>query len=304
MDVDQQIQDLQAQFQQQAQALALLQQQAAQVLPPVIPAPVATPFALTPATANQDDIDLTSATGIKLYKTITLPLETKFDGSPGKLLSFMDNLHQKASCFGWNQELLAISNQHPANPQQRNLLTNHHMLMMENVQVHAAAYIGTQTRQAQNASMMYEFLRDSMTEGVCTRMSTDATKYTVQGTEDGPCYLKAILITIYVETKATNYHLRQKIHRLSKTMVDLNHNVADFNNHVMEIVQDFASGGETLDDLIVYVFEAYLQVTDNTFNWYIERKKETYDDGMEDITADALMDMGFTKYNQLKQSDK
>jgi hypothetical protein len=53
-----------------------------------------------------------------------------------------------------------------------------------------------------------------MTEGIRARMSTDPTKYTVLGTEDGPCYLKAVLNKLYVETNSTNYYLRQKPFRL------------------------------------------------------------------------------------------
>jgi hypothetical protein len=47
----------------------------------------------------------------------------------------------------------------------------------------------------------------------------------------------------------------------------------------------------------------YLKVKDNVFNqYYIECKKETYDDGSEEITVDALVDMALTKYNQFKQN--
>ena len=39
------------------------------------------PFALSPALANTNAIDLYSASGIKLYKSIIAPLDHKFDGS-------------------------------------------------------------------------------------------------------------------------------------------------------------------------------------------------------------------------------
>jgi hypothetical protein len=86
--------------------------------------------------------------GIKLYKAITTPLDTKFDGSSAKLLAFLDDNEQKALRYGWTDHLLSISNQDPVNPQNRNLVQQHRMLTIENVQNHAAAYIGTQTRLA------------------------------------------------------------------------------------------------------------------------------------------------------------
>jgi hypothetical protein len=270
------------------------------------PAPVqnpAGPFALTPAMATQDVIDYTTSTGIKLYKTIITPNETKFDGSSGKLLAFLDDIEQKALRYGWNTNLLSISNQ--ANPPIRfNLLQSHRRLTIENVQAHARTYIGTQTRLAQDASMMYEFLRDSLTEGARARLATESAKYTIEGVRDGPSYLKTLLVKFYVETKATNFHIRQKLQRLPAKIVELKYNVATFNDYVMELVQDLAGGGETLDDLIVYLFDSYLQVTDEAFKRYIERKKEVYDEGTEELTVGTLMDLALVKYNQITQADE
>jgi hypothetical protein len=67
-------------------------------------------------------------------------------------------------------------------------------------------------------------------------------------------------------------------------------------------VQDLAAGGETSSNLIVYVFNSYLKVKDTAFVRYIERKKEAYDDGSEDISVETLMDLALIKFNQLKQA--
>jgi hypothetical protein len=150
--------------------------------------------------------------------------------------------------------------------------------------------------------MMYEFLCDSLSEGARARLATESSKYTINGVRDGPTYLKTLLVKFYVETKATNFHIRQKLQRLPNKIVELKYNVATFNDYVMELVQDLAGGGETSDDLIVYLFESYLQVTDETFKRYIERKKEVYDEGSEDITVSTLMDLALVKYNQLSQA--
>jgi hypothetical protein len=92
--LEQQLQALQTQLAAQtaqiAQQAAQLVQQAAH---PVAPQPVQPrPFALTPALANQNVIDLASAQGIKLYKSITTPLDNKFDGTSRELVLFMDEL--------------------------------------------------------------------------------------------------------------------------------------------------------------------------------------------------------------------
>jgi hypothetical protein len=91
------------------------------------------------------------------------------------------------------------------------------MLTLENVHVHAATYVGQPTHQAQDASWMYEFLRDSLTDVARTRVALRLTRFTIlQGTLDRPSsYLKTILImTFYVKTNATNFFLREQLHSL------------------------------------------------------------------------------------------
>jgi hypothetical protein len=286
-----QVANLQAQLDAQAQVQPSVQ----------APVPVG-PFALTPARANQDVINLTKTNGIKLYKAITMPLEIKFDGSSNKLLQFLDDVRQKASNYGWNNALLSISDQDAVNPQNHNLLHHHHMLSSENICAHASYYVQTQTRLAQDSLMMYEFLRDSLTSRARARLSTDAGKYLVNGTEDGPCYLKNLLNKFYVKTRATNFHLRQKLQNFPTMITELKFDIAAFNDLVRELVQDLAAGGETSSDLIVYVFNSYLKAKDTAFIRYIECKKEAYDDGSEDISVETLMDLALIKFNQLKQA--
>ena len=125
----QQLQQQQALIQQLLQA----QQQAqAPVVPPQAPA---VPFALTPAQAIMDIIDLTETAGIKLHKAVTAPLATPFDGSPQKLASFLEDVKQHATDCGWMAAdgLLIINNQDPVNPHDYNLITHHCMLSLENV---------------------------------------------------------------------------------------------------------------------------------------------------------------------------
>jgi hypothetical protein len=150
--------------------------------------------------------------------------------------------------------------------------------------------------------MMYEFLRDSLTDEARIRISVEATKFEINGTRDGPCYLKVILMKFYVETNATNFYLRQSLLQLPKKMEELKSNVPAFNDHVQAITVDLAAGGQESSDLLVYLFLAYLTIKDSNFKRFIERKKEDYDDGKETITANTLMDQALNKFNQLTQA--
>jgi hypothetical protein len=292
-----QLQTLQTQL---TAATAQIAQQAQQVAQPAAPQPPQPgPFALTPALANQNVIDLASPQGIKLYKAITTPLATKFDGSSRKLVLFMDELRHKADEYGWNHTLLSVSDQHPVTPTVRNLLVHHRLITMANVRAHATTYIGTQERVAQDSHMMYRFLTDSLSEGARSRMANEHAQYNINGIPDGPCYLKAILVTYFVETIATNFVLRQKLQALPDAMEKLEYNVGDFNSYVNEQVQNLAHGGEDTTDLMVNLFAAYEKVNDETFRTYIAHKKESYEDGSLQLNATSLMNLARTKYNLL-----
>jgi hypothetical protein len=61
----------------------------------------------------------------------------------------------------------------------------------------------------------------------------------------------------YVETKATNFHLHQKLRRLTTS----------YREGIEGIVQDLAAGSrETSTDLMVCLFDAYKSVEDTAFH--------------------------------------
>ena len=215
----------------------------------------------------------------------------------------MDELRRKADESGWNQDLLRISDQHLVTPTLRNLLSFHRMIDIKDVQAHARAYIGTQSRLAQDSKMMYDFLQGSLTSGAKRRMALQHFEYDINGTPDGPCYLKALLAIYFVETIATNMVLREQLIDLPKAMQKCKSNVDAFNIYVNEITMNLTSGGESSSDMLVYLFKGYREVKDANFLTYMAHKKEAYEDGTLPLTPLTLMSLALTKYNLL-QSQK
>jgi hypothetical protein len=298
----QQLQDQQALLQAQAQQLNALQAQVNQPQANVPPAPPAPPvFALTPALAQTGIINYMDSSGIKLHKSIITPLTMLYDGTASKMAAFLEDVKQRASASGWDTALLTMSNQ-GAPATDYHLITSHRMLTIENVRAHAATYIGQQNRLAQDSYLMYEFLRDSLTDAAHARVGLEATKYVINGTEDGPCYLKVILMKFYVETNATNFFLHQSLIGLPKKITELKSDIPAFNQYVQDTVKELAAGGETSTDLLVYLFLAYMAVEDKEFVDFIKRQKQDYDDGKENITVEVLMDRALNRHNQLVQS--
>jgi hypothetical protein len=99
------------------------------------------------------------------------------------------------------------------------------MLSLENVRAHAIAYMNQPLRVAHDAAWMYKFLRESLMESARTRVTLQSERYTVNGSPDGPAYLKVILLTFYVKMNATDFHLRELLHNLPKKIKDLKSDV-------------------------------------------------------------------------------
>jgi hypothetical protein len=279
------------------------QQALINAIPGQPPAPGA--FALTPALAFQDVIDYSTSSGLKLYKAATTPMDPPYNGTAANLSLFLEAIKKRATNFGWTG-ILTISDQAQPTPSDRDLITQHRMLSIDNVQ-HAARnnYLGQQTRDAQSSHLLFEFLYESLDEATKKTMMTESSKYmlTVNNTtyKDGPSFLKAILLKVSVETNATDFHIRENLHELPAKIKELDYNIQAFNDYVKVQVTDLAAGGQETTDLLVYLFLSYESVKDDDFQQYIKRKKEEYDEGTP-ITPNALMDLALVKYNQLNQS--
>jgi hypothetical protein len=131
-------------------------------------------------------------------------------------------------------------------------------------------------------------------------MANEHAQYDINGTPDGPCYLKALLITYFVETIATNYVLRQKLQALPAAMKRLKYNISNFNSYVNELTLNLSQGGEGTTDMMVNLFTAYESVKDANFHTYIAHKKEAYEEGSTEINPHSLMTLALAKYNLLQ----
>ena len=120
------------------------------------------------------------ALGVKLQKTITMPLTALYNGSVGTLALLLDEVQHHMTDSGWNQDLLTISDQHvPA--MQHHLITIHRLLTLKNICHHAMQYIWQPTHMAQDAAMMFAFLCNSLTSDAHAQVTLEADKYTIDG---------------------------------------------------------------------------------------------------------------------------
>ena len=261
-------------------------------------------FATTPAEANDQPLDMSSAIGQKFFKTATEPLATPFDGTTQGLRLFLYFVAQRAELQNWSN-IITIPD---ANGVDRDLLKDHRLLTLADVRAHAATYLLNQDRRAQDSRMMYVFLLKSISQEAQNRMVPDDASFrvTTENIPSGPAYLKVLLTEFAAATNATSYHIRENLHNLPKKMKSLNDDIERFNTYVKVQLADLAAGGQSTMDLIVFLFTSYLSVKDSEFVEYIKLKKSAYDEsppGANTITPEALMSMALSKYHQLKQAN-
>jgi hypothetical protein len=82
-------------------------------------------------------------------------------------------------------------------------------------------------------------------------------------------------------------------------MSTIDSNIELFNQHVKVNLDGLTARGESIDDLTINLFKAYLCVTDRDFVRYMRNKKDAYDDG-EYFTIEQLLTMSLIKFQILK----
>jgi len=127
----------------------------AAVLPPgmnpQVAAAAAPIFALSPARLNPDEfIDYSTSAGQKLFSKVTTYLEYTFDVEEESIQTFIETLSNRAVMAGWNSgvtNILTIS--------QKNLLSQHGTITLQEVRDDALTYVQEHNRKAQNSYQMY-----------------------------------------------------------------------------------------------------------------------------------------------------
>ena len=264
--------------------------------PPAPPAPLAPPaFALGPgrshAVLDYDDPN-TGATATKLYNKAISPLEEKFDGEADNLAVFLASVRDRARRFNW-QRLITV----PINDgTTRNLLTHYGQVSLENTRTHAASYVNTPTRDAQDNDMFYYFLSDSLTNEFRTTVLLYADMYTVTNVPVASSLLKQIIVLTRIDNPASTMHIRETLIESRSKLMSMKGNITEFNQWVRKQTGRLHAREQEAVDLLYYLWKAYKAAPYEEFVTYIKDLKSQADDGWASFTAEDLMTRAENKY--------
>ena len=204
----------------------------------------------------------------------------------------MKSIADRAKSFGWDN-ILNIVDSHRNT---RSLLYNYGQLNTEEVRTHARNHWTSQhTRDAQNAEMLYHFLFESLDENFKATVWLKNYNYQVTmgtyTTEDGPCLLKQIIVSTFVDTRATTSQIQESLVDMSQQLGAHKGNITKFNKWVEEQVAILHSRGEEAHDLLTYLWKTYQKAPDAKFMEYIQNLCNDFITGKSDFTAQELMNL-------------
>lgn len=271
------------------------------------------PFALTPAEAITDVIDFLSASGGKLYRAATQKLDDEpFDCSTERLHAFLDQINDRSTRYGWINTILHMHAKGANDPDPEvYLIDSFGQVSMTYVREHVLTYLFTQTREAQDDSMLYYCLKSSLSPEAMNKILTSKEKYMVADPNDptivktsGVLLLKLIISESHVDTNATATTIRLHLSQLDKYMVSVNSDIEKFNQYVARNVQMLQALGQTSNDLLTNIFKGYHCVQDQGFLEWIRLKETEYEDGADYFTPAYLMNKGLNRFKTLKQKEQ
>jgi len=285
------IQLLQEQIQQLQQQLQAVQAQQVpggqqQQQPP--PAPVV--FAREPAQANQAGLlNFADRNDIEFHKNGSKALPgDAYDGT--KMHMWLNKVESRAISLGMTR-ILTFDNE---------LLTRRYgEITKEQVRTAALEYQAAQGRDAQNSSILFNFLDASITDTVRARVNTDPGRFilpvpgpvpgTLVNVNDGVCYLKTIIDYTYTNTLSTAAAARYALFSLDAYMAKLQKNdITKFNDYVKDQLHELAACGQTTNDLVMNLFKGYFKCRDKHFNRWLERIRDDYITRVIDINPNGL----------------
>ena len=267
---------------------------------PVAPVVAAIPFALTPAVAIDGIVDYTTSEGRKLYNSASYKLEEElYDCKPDGLYQFLQSLSTRAQEFGWdnipNGILMVPSDSDNMLSEGENLIDNYGKISLEDIRIYEESYLTLPCRPAQDSFMLFKCLMNSITKTGKDKVTIWKAQYTVNTHASGNLLLKIIIRESHLDTNATTSNIRTKLSNLDTYVMTIGCDITKFNGYVKLLTESLAARGESMNDLLEFLFKGYGAVPDTEFTAYIKRKLENYEEGHKTIPED-LMTLAGNKY--------
>ena len=156
--------------------------------------------------------------------------------------------------------------------------------------------------------MLYHFLFESLDENFKATILLKNHNYQVTmgtyTTEDGPCLLRQIIVSTFVDTRAMASQIHESFVDMTQQLEAQKGNITKFNEWVEEQVAILQSRGEEAHDLLTYLWKTYQKAPDAKFIEYIQNLCNDFITGKSDFTVQELMNLVDTMYKARVQMNE
>jgi hypothetical protein len=268
---------------------------------PLPPTPIRSSAIRVASSIFDQEIDLASKEGARLYQIGSEALPVSFSGLGKDLRMFVNGLANRAKKCMWSKEIMEIVVQ----GETLHLLKDYGRIPMSVLKAERAARQGrivttqAEARSSIDSAMMFECIENSVDSRVAAKLLKQAPSID----RDGPVMFKQIIENTFVTTTPTTFATKTDLFSLD--MKDSKNNVVGFHEDVREMVVSLeAVGHATSDmDLVVSLFMAYEKSDNDLFKLEIRLLKSLYDRGTI-TSSDQLMEATEAKFDELVKLKK
>lgn len=257
-------------------------------------------FALSPALSDNDVLDFKSKHGIGIWKSGTAKLsEELFDCNSEGLRDFLELVQHRGQVMNWDSVLdIPVDNANVLGPTV-NFIANYGTLSLVYLRGTVEAYMGRQVRVAQDSYMLYTCLHNSLSKVGRDKVTLYKTDYKYQGTPSGILFLKVIIKESAIDSNATTLAIRNQLASIDTYLAKVNFDISKTHQHVQLLMEQLRARGETTNDLLFHIFNAYKTVRDTEFSRWVTQKESDYEEGEVELSAERLMSLAENKYKTL-----
>jgi hypothetical protein len=242
-------------------------------------------------------LDYTTPQSIKFYNKGC----EKLPGDPfsGKmLLTWLVQVQDKANMFTWTP-ILTVKGK---------LLTQHYTeITMEDVRAHTQVYQDRASRDAQNAEMLIQCLKASISRAVYNKVYLQRDRYTIhrkhtgEPIQDGVCFLKTIIDNYHSNTRSMTKQIRKQLASLNIYMKNVaKGDVKKLCQHIKELLYELDAAGEVTNYLLANLIQALKKAPDSNFQRWLANQVDLWSMRKLDWKQDGsdLMEEAETYYQE------
>lgn len=225
-----------------------------------------------------------------------------FTLEPHPFKLFLSTLTKRTMVYGWENIINIPVDAAVQAGLTHSLLTHYGQVTLQQVKDHAATYVNTQTRAAQNNLLLYTCLAASISPKTKAKAIIFHSDYHEGQTPIGAAYLKILIREANVNTRSMVMHIQAKLSALDSYILTINCDITKFNAYIKDLIDSLTARGEMTNDLLANLFKAYKAISDREFITYIRKKEDEYKEGAE-IKPDALMLLADNKFKTFRQAE-